>query len=103
MGPGRVKRVTGLSRRFELGDEIRKTSVVKMSDLANERHPGHLHGGGTREQVARLVLEEGPITAAAIAKRLGLSPAAVRRHLDALLADGEATTRSAPRHWRRAI
>ena len=68
-----------------------------MSDLASEPAFGHLPGGGTREQVARLVLEEGPITAATIAERLGLSPAAVRRHLDALLADGEATTRSAPR------
>jgi predicted ArsR family transcriptional regulator len=68
-----------------------------MRDLADGHAPGHLHGGGTREQVARLVLEEGPITAAAVAKRLGLSPAAVRRHLDALLADGEATIRSAPR------
>jgi predicted ArsR family transcriptional regulator len=68
-----------------------------MQDLVSEHAAGHLPGGGTREQVARLVLEEGPITAAAIAKRLGLSPPAVRRHLDALLADGEATTRSAPR------
>jgi predicted ArsR family transcriptional regulator len=68
-----------------------------MRDQADGHATGHLHGGGTREQVARLVLEEGPITAAAVAKRLGLSPPAVRRHLDALLADGEATTRSAPR------
>jgi predicted ArsR family transcriptional regulator len=53
--------------------------------------------GRTRHSVARLVLQDGPITAAAIADALGLSPAAVRRHLDALLADGEAYTRDAPR------
>ncbi len=42
----------------------------------------------TRDTVARLVLERGPQTAAALAERLGLSPAAIRRHLDALVADG---------------
>jgi predicted ArsR family transcriptional regulator len=43
---------------------------------------------GTRDAVARLVLERGPQTAAALAERLELSPAAVRRHLDALVDDG---------------
>jgi len=43
---------------------------------------------GTRETVARTVLENGPQSAAALAERLGLSPAAIRRHLDALVADG---------------
>ena len=42
----------------------------------------------TRDRVARTVLETGPTTAAALAEQLGLTPAAVRRHLDALLADG---------------
>jgi predicted ArsR family transcriptional regulator len=42
----------------------------------------------TRDRVARTVLENGPTTAAALAEQLGLTPAAVRRHLDALLADG---------------
>jgi predicted ArsR family transcriptional regulator len=42
----------------------------------------------TRDQVARLVLECGPLTAAALAERLRLSAAGVRRHLDALVADG---------------
>ncbi len=42
----------------------------------------------TRDAVARLVLEGGPQTARALAERLGLSAAAVRRHLDELVADG---------------
>jgi predicted ArsR family transcriptional regulator len=42
----------------------------------------------TRERVARSILEQGPSTAAALAARLDLTPAAVRRHLDHLVADG---------------
>ena len=47
----------------------------------------------TRDEVARLLLEQGPATAAALGERLGISPTAVRRHLDALVADGQATDR----------
>ena len=43
---------------------------------------------GTRDAVARTVLERGPQSAAALAEHLGLSAAAIRRHLDALVADG---------------
>ncbi|WP_106402715.1 helix-turn-helix transcriptional regulator [Actinocorallia populi] len=42
----------------------------------------------TRARVARLILENGPVTASALGERLGLTPAAVRRHLDALLEEG---------------
>nr|WP_308287056.1 transcriptional regulator [Actinomadura parmotrematis] len=49
----------------------------------------------TRARVARLVLEHGPITASALGERMGLTPAAIRRHLDALLAEGMVETRSA--------
>ncbi len=45
-------------------------------------------GQPTRERVARSILEHGPSTAAALAARLDLTPAAVRRHLDHLVADG---------------
>ncbi|QLY28943.1 helix-turn-helix transcriptional regulator [Nocardia huaxiensis] len=52
--------------------------------------------GHTREAVIQLLLEEGPITATAIGERLGLTPAGVRRHLEALIESGEArATRSA--------
>ncbi len=49
--------------------------------------------GGTRERVLALLLELGPSTTAALAGRLGLSAAGVRRHLDALLAEGTVATR----------
>ncbi|RJL36099.1 transcriptional regulator [Bailinhaonella thermotolerans] len=56
---------------------------------------------GTRARVARLILEHGPVTAAALGERLGLTPAAVRRHLDALLADGMIEPRRAVRMGQR--
>lgn len=42
----------------------------------------------TRDQVARAILENGPSSAAALAKRLKITPAGIRRHLDALIATG---------------
>jgi predicted ArsR family transcriptional regulator len=54
--------------------------------------------GGTREAVARLLLEQGPVTAASVSADLELTEAAVRRHLDALIAAGQATTRQQPRN-----
>ncbi len=47
----------------------------------------------TRERVATTILENGPSTAAALAEQLGLTPPAIRRHLDQLLADGVLKTR----------
>jgi predicted ArsR family transcriptional regulator len=49
--------------------------------------------GRTRDRVAQLLLEHGPATAAQLGAELGLSPAAIRRHLDAMLADGDVTSR----------
>jgi predicted ArsR family transcriptional regulator len=51
----------------------------------------------TRARIARLILENGPITAAGLSTRLNLTPAAVRRHLDNLLADRMIETRTARR------
>jgi predicted ArsR family transcriptional regulator len=42
----------------------------------------------TRERVVRSILVNGPSTAAALAERLDLTAAAVRRHLDHLLEEG---------------
>jgi predicted ArsR family transcriptional regulator len=98
--------------------EIGNTGVVKTTGTipAAAREPtsdvavraggadiGHraASDGGTRVAVARLLLERGPVSAVEVAAELELSGPAVRRHLDALLADGEATTREAPRRGRR--
>lgn len=42
----------------------------------------------TRDRVLYSVLEDGPISAAELGERLGFTPAAVRRHLDALSKQG---------------
>jgi predicted ArsR family transcriptional regulator len=47
----------------------------------------------TRHRVASSILEHGPSTAAELAERLGLTPAAIRRHLDVLLAAGQLQAR----------
>ncbi len=55
----------------------------------------------TRGQVARLILELGPSTAATLGGRLGLTPAAIRRHLDNLIAEGLIETRTARTYGNR--
>ncbi|MFT4008589.1 MAG: ArsR family transcriptional regulator [Nocardioidaceae bacterium] len=47
----------------------------------------------TRARVAQTLLELGPSTAAALAARLELTPAAIRRHLDHLLGEGRIEAR----------
>jgi predicted ArsR family transcriptional regulator len=49
--------------------------------------------GRTRDRVAQLLLERGAATAAELGAQLGLSPAAIRKHLDAMLADDLVETR----------
>lgn len=56
--------------------ELRHTSVVKTQESS------------TRDRVARSILENGPSSAHALGQRLGLTPAGIRRHLEALLFEG---------------
>ena len=65
------------------GTEVAARQAGRHSDAAVTGSDGR-----TRDAVARLVQQSGPLTAAALAERLRLSPAAIRRHLDALVADG---------------
>jgi len=55
----------------------------------------------TREAVVRLLLADGPLTAVVLAERIGLSPTAIRRHLDQLLAEGAIVGREASTLGRR--
>jgi predicted ArsR family transcriptional regulator len=58
------------------------------SNAAQPRTSASVDDGRTRDRVSALLLEHGPQTAAELAARLGISPAAVRRHLDALVGAG---------------
>lgn len=74
-------------------EELRNNGVVKNVGEARETPTGtpqeEIATGerSTRNRVARSILDHGPSTVAELAGRLGLTQAAVRRHLDALVAD----------------
>jgi predicted ArsR family transcriptional regulator len=75
-------------------------SATAGSPVRRDRGAGDLSAQAhsersTRARVARLILELGPSTASVIGSRLGLTPAAIRRHLDNLLAEGLIETRTA--------
>lgn len=77
----------GPSGRGLLGpEELRNNGVVKNVGEAPQEE---LATGerSTRNRVARSILDHGPSTVADLAGRLGLTHAAVRRHLDALAGD----------------
>ena len=61
--------------------ELRNNSVVKSATLASDDLR-------TRDLVARSILESGPSTAVALAERLKMTPAGIRRHLDSLVSEG---------------
>lgn len=74
-------------------EELRNNGVVKnvgesREPLAEAPQEEYVAGErSTRNRVARSILDHGPSTVAELADRLGLTQAAVRRHLDALVAD----------------
>jgi predicted ArsR family transcriptional regulator len=67
-------------------EELRNNGVVKNVGEAPQEE---LATGerSTRNRVARSILDHGPSTATDLAGRLGLTQAAVRRHLDTLVSD----------------
>jgi predicted ArsR family transcriptional regulator len=79
--------------------EIRNVDVVKNTAVLAE--PGPAADRRTRDRVTQLLLEHGTATAAQLGAELGVSPAAIRRHLDALLADGDVVHREQPVPGRR--
>lgn len=80
---------------------MKKVGLEPEPAVSPLAQPGPPADGRTRELVARALMEDGPIAAVTVAQQLGISPAAVRRHLDALVVDGEATTRAQPRRGPR--
>src|SRR5690606_10184693 len=79
--------------------EISHTDVVKTARDASavtDQATGPVGDRRTRDRVTRLLLAQGGATAAELGAKLGLSPAAIRRHLDAMLANGDVVVRDRP-------
>src|SRR6516165_12130542 len=97
--PGAVNPAT-LPPRLRSGMDLRHTDVVKSVGTTDgiTTVTGQIGAErSTRARIARLILENGPVSAASLSTRLGLTPAAVRRHLDGLLAGGMIEIRNARR------
>jgi predicted ArsR family transcriptional regulator len=89
------------------GADLRNVAVVKtLADAGLTAAPAQVSAGGvahapaahtpdsrTRARVQALLLAHGAATAAELGEAVGLSPAAIRRHLEAMLADGEVVAR----------
>ncbi len=63
---------------------------MKLRQSTPVRSAAPSQDGGTRREIVRLLLESGSITAAQISDTLGISAAGVRRHLEALVDEGDA-------------
>lgn len=61
-------------------------TACPVSDRANGLRPAsNVVDARTRDRVRQAISEDGPLTATALAYRLGLTPAAVRRNLNLLV------------------
>src|SRR5262249_23095462 len=89
---------------LRVGDGISNTGGVKyaarLADRAGAPNRDPVDGR-TRDRVAQLLLQHGSATASELSEALGLSCAAIRRHLDAMLADGLVEARERPVRGRR--
>jgi predicted ArsR family transcriptional regulator len=90
---------TGEWRDLPISRELSNVPVVKnAATLVEPESPAVTPGGPdrrTRARVTELLLERGSATATELAVALGLRPAGIRRHLDAMLADGLVVAREA--------
>ncbi len=78
---------------------VDSTGRAVTGSVAGPRAP--LSDGRTRDRVAQLLFERGGATAAELGGELGLSPAAIRKHLDAMLAEHLVEVRETPRRGPR--
>ena len=69
--------------------ELRHNCVVKKIGAIGK---ATVDDPRTRDLIARSILENGPSSAVVLGERLGLSPSGIRRHLDALVANGALQT-----------
>jgi predicted ArsR family transcriptional regulator len=91
---------------MEFGRTVRPAAAgdsgLPITQLGADRHRAeHPDDRTTRDRVCRTILERGPVSATQLASGLGLTPAAVRRHLDVLCEEGVATVWQGPTATRR--
>ena len=98
---GTPRATAGLAARRQGVPGQGGATAEQRGSSAEHGFPGISGERSTRGQVARLILELGPSTAATLGGRLGLTPAAIRRHLDNLIADGMIETRTARTYGNR--
>jgi predicted ArsR family transcriptional regulator len=73
--------------------DLRNVAVVKNAVATAVPAQAGAGDGRTRARVKAYLLAHGGATAGELGDALGLSPAAIRRHLDAMLADGDVAAR----------
>jgi predicted ArsR family transcriptional regulator len=90
------------------GRDLRNVAVVKslagrVRDAVSRDAPISAASGDgrTRARVKALLLEQGAATTAELGEAIGLSPAAIRRHLEAMLAEGDVVSREQHVHGQR--
>jgi predicted ArsR family transcriptional regulator len=84
---------------LQVGGDLRNVAVVKT--LAESVPAVPAGDSRTRDRVKTLLLERGAATAAELGLALGLGPAAIRRHLDVMLSDGDVDARDQQVHGQR--
>ncbi|HEY8789137.1 MAG TPA: ArsR family transcriptional regulator [Actinopolymorphaceae bacterium] len=78
--------------RDDAGRAAQIAAVAHVAEVVpSPDHDADAAEARTRDRVARTLLLERNVTASAISHELGLTPAAVRRHLDALVSTGLAS------------
>jgi len=82
-----VKNLVAYSEQERVTEPVAGPAVAALGPGAGP------DGRTTRDRVTQLLLEHGALTAAQLGAELGLGSAAIRRHLDAMLAEGEVVAR----------
>lgn len=75
------------------GDQPVAAELPVDHDDASTRCPVEQDDASTRQRVEQAIMQHGPSTAAELAEHLGLTPAAIRRHLTTLVEHGEILAR----------
>nr|WP_229117262.1 helix-turn-helix domain-containing protein [Enemella dayhoffiae] len=76
---------------------VDRDDPVTLAEAPGVTHPSEVegadHDASTRQRVQHSIMQHGPSTAAELAERLELTPAAIRRHLQVLIDRGDLVAR----------